>query len=157
MISCEEFENLYPFEQIPEVLEHKKHCPYCSQYSEEISFIRNSAAALPALNAPNGFEMRLLRRIKKLDEEAVKEWRLLPRAMAFATGVALVLIAGAIYHNNRISKVPGEMASNTESETPPVLTESVVDSSVATPDTAITPQKTPWEKYWNIEMVNAQP
>ncbi|NQS98711.1 MAG: hypothetical protein HQ591_09665 [candidate division Zixibacteria bacterium] len=152
MISCEEFENRYPLDQPSEVLLHKKTCPYCSQYAEAIAFIRNSVAALPAICAPMGFEHRLQRRIESLESGNPGEWRILPKAVAFASGLAVVIIAGAIYHgvNN-----PSNPTMTAYSEVEEFAVNDAENDSTAADSVKI--PLSPWADTWNIEAVSAQP
>lgn len=109
MISCEEFETLYPFVETEEVLLHRKNCPYCSQFADSTAILRRHLAALPRVNTPVGFEFRLERRLKGESFQSAKAWKAAPRALAFASGIAVVLIAGAVYRNSQMVQPAGSL------------------------------------------------
>ena len=152
MISCEEFESRYPLDQSAEILHHKKSCPFCSQFSEAIASFRNSAAALPCIPAPIGFEYRLQKRVELLEAGPIREWRILPKAAAFASGIAVILIAGALYHGIDNSSNPAITAGSDAEEI--AVTEIESDSTAV--DSMNAPVS-PWADSWNYEAVSAQP
>jgi len=168
MIPCEEFESRFPFDQSSEVLEHKRNCPHCAQYSEAMAAVRKSMLAVKEIPAPLGFENRLFSRMDELSSAPSREHRTLPGALAFASGLTLALIAGVVYMNNQIqpiqttefaaidtgiTNVP-EAIDSVFSDFDTDIAEIVPDSSVK--DTSLM-KVGPWEKYWETETVSAQP
>jgi hypothetical protein len=151
MISCEEFEERFPYDQSMAVLEHLKSCPFCRDYSEEIARIRKSVGALPAFAAPLGFEARLFARLDTIVSDKSKGKLFIPNAFAFASGLALAVLAGFIYTNN--------VQENSETAVNPAeiqlagVTEINADSTVQ--DTSNLEQ-TPWSEYWDTESVSSQ-
>lgn len=152
MIPCEEFERSFPYDQSAEVLKHQKLCPYCGQFTAVIAGLRRALAGIPQFSAPVGFENRLHNRLDELDSKSVKEWRIVPNAAAFASGLALVLFAGALYtHYMKQNQQTTFTGQNTEVS---IMAEAETDSTVQ--DSTKTLQD-PWAQYWNFETVSTQP
>ena len=153
MIPCEEFESRLPFDKSIDIIEHKRNCPHCAQYSEAIASVRLSLAGSGDLSAPLGFENRLFGRLDELSAPKVHERKLLPNTLAFASGLTLALIAGFVYINNQF--VPDQNGTFVVNK--PLNTDMVAltaDSSVQ--DTAQIKTES-WGSYWNTEAVSTQP
>jgi hypothetical protein len=174
MLSCEEFEHLFPLEHSPEVLEHKNLCPHCAQYSSALSSVRNLLSSLPVLQTPSGFEFRLARRIRDWEKAPLREWHITPKVLAFASGLALVLIAGVVYKNAQqietqpITDTSPEVIvapsaqTNQETTQPtndiPQLVANEPDTNMAsTTDSLKSLPLNPWEPRWDIEQVSVAP
>jgi len=151
MISCEEFETRFPYDQSSAVLEHLKSCPFCCGYTEEIARIRNATGLLPAFAAPIGFESRLFSRLDNLEASKSKGKLFLPNAAAFASGLAIAVLAGFIYTNNL------QKSENTASQ--PASTQFAGVSEISADSTVQDSsnfEQTPWSQYWDTESVSSQ-
>ena len=105
------------------------------------------------VSAPLGFENRLFDRLDALEKSPVQERKLLPNTLAFASGMTIALIAGAVYMNNQLQPVQsGAFAVNETGVTD--MLEIAEDSTVS--DTALMKME-PWGNYWNIEAVSTLP
>ncbi len=154
MISCEEFESLYLLVNSPEIEEHRRRCPFCAKFTQEYAFLRRSFPALAFQPAPIGFDIRLKHRLAEIEYGKVREWKVFPRAAAFATGMALVMIAGGIYMRQQNIPIQ-QMAQNPPAEEQPV---NIVDdtTSVETDTIKVVPTS-PWGDFRRMEAVSAQP
>ena len=150
MISCEEFEEGFPHDRSPEIVEHLRSCRYCAQFDSAMAECVHLVNSLPRLCAPAGFEFRLEKRLS--GKKAIyREWNLLPRFAAFASGAALVLIAGVIYN---ISRQP---ETNIADSSPQVEELTIADSLYkdAVQDTIPEINPDPWAIGNNMQAVSA--
>ncbi len=168
MIPCDEFESRFPFDQSSEVIEHKRNCPHCAQYTEAVAAVRKSMIAVKKVSAPLGFENRLYNRLDALDSPPASEHKMLPNAFAFASGLTIALIAGAVYMNNQFQPIQtgtvavidtgmtnvAEVIDIDFDDSEMNIAEIIPDSSVN--DTSLM-KVGPWDKYWNYEAVSTQP
>ena len=152
MISCEQFETLYPFVETSEVTRHRKSCPHCVIFTEEIAILKRSILSLPKHCVSNDFETRLQNRLTLAGSEATFGMNLAPRALAFASGLAVILIAGAIYNGvetTPVSKMAGkpglEKVSWAEAE-----------SDSLSQDSTDVLTSSPWGDFSRIEAVSSQ-
>jgi len=153
MISCEKFESLYPLVNSPEVQQHRLHCPSCLQYTQEYAALRRTLNSLAFEPAPLGLEIRLKHRLAEIEYGKTRQWKALPRAAAFAAGMALVMIAGGIYlrpQNNPLQPI---------AQNPPAEEQSIaaVDSTLTPSDSVTVPPPSPWGDFSRMETVSAQP
>jgi len=151
MISCEQFETLYPFIETPEVLSHRENCPYCAEFNEESAVLKRDLISLPRYCTSLDFEARLQRRLYQTDHET-RSWSATPRAVAFASGLAVVLIAGAIYHGVETNS-GSQMADRPELDKVR-WAEAISDSTVQ--DSTDIHKSSPWGDFSRIEAVSSQ-
>ena len=152
MISCEEFESRFPFDQSPEVIQHRENCPFCANFNQESAKLRSALTTLPANITSIGFEYRLQNRLMHNTGANGGGWNVMPKAVAFASGVAVVMVAGALYFGSRDNVEP-EFSSQSDSEIiASTEVEAEADSTVS--DTTSLQNK-PWEYGWNLEAVSS--
>ena len=151
MIPCEDFESRYPAENSPELTHHLENCSFCSGFTLETYNLRRLLAQAPSYSAPVGFEFRLEKRIKGLETtQSAREWKIAPKLLAFATGAALVIIAGTVYHQAyNGGQQPGlSLPASGQSS---VLADAESDSTAADSLKALESRTGPW----NLETVSA--
>jgi len=155
MISCEEFESLYLLVNSLEIEEHRRRCPFCAKYTQEYAFLRRSFPSLVLQCAPVGFEIRLKHRLAEIEYGKVREWKALPRAAAFATGMALVMIAGGVYM--RQQNIPVQQLAQNPPAKEPIA--AVIDdtTTVETDSVKAAVPASPWGDFPMMEAVSVQP
>ncbi len=151
MISCEDYESRFPFENSPEIASHRQQCPFCSSFTLEMNNLHNLLAQAPKYQAPAGFELRLDKRLSELETEgSARQWSVAPRLLAYAAGVAMVLIAGAIYEETHVMQ-PGTLAVETAEKESLNLAaaerDSTAEDSLKIKESGTGP--------WNVETVSA--
>lgn len=151
MISCEQFETLYPFIETPEVLAHRENCPYCAEFNGEFAVLKRTLVSLPKYCTSAGFEARLQHRLDQTEEQT-RSWNATPRALAFASGLAVVLIAGAIYNGVETNR-DLQMADKPELDNVR-WAEAISDSTVH--DSTDVHKSSPWGDFSRIEAVSTQ-
>ncbi|MBC8278710.1 MAG: hypothetical protein H8E46_10805 [FCB group bacterium] len=151
MISCEQFETLYPFIETPEVVSHRENCPFCAEFNENFAGLKRTMASLPEYCTSAGFEARLHNRLFQTNSVS-RSWNTVPRAAAFATGVAVVLIAGAIYHG--VETNPGHQMADQPELDKVKWAEAESDSTVQ--DSTQIQKSSPWGDFSRIEAVSSQ-
>ena len=155
MISCEQFESLYPFSDEPEVMKHRDNCIHCSKFDHEYALLRAKFSSFAFEGAPVGFELRLQQHINQPVSDRVKVWEVTPRALAFASGMAAVLIAGGLYTGVHKSSNP-QMVKN-----PPAVRNQFVEAEAdtAAQDSLTKRSNDTWGNYTEQfkKQVSAQP
>ena len=105
-----------------------------------------------AESAPVGFEFRLEKRIKGLETtESAREWKIAPKLLAFATGAALIIIAGTVYHQAYNGGQQPGLSSLPAGGQSSVLAEAATDSTAADSLKMLESRTGPW----NLETVSA--
>ena len=152
MITCEEFESRFPFDKSPEVLLHQKTCPFCANFNLDTAILRKSLAMVGTTSISLGFETRLHQKIRELESGSARQWNIMPKTLAFATGVTFVLIAGALYMDRSVSD---NAVYTDQHEIEEIITAEAVLDSVA--NDSLNTQAELWEYGWNLETVSSQP
>ena len=152
MISCEDFERQFPRDDSPELLEHREKCPFCRSFTVEIAVFRAALAAFPPRSAPLGFENRLYQRLDEILLNPEKSLRVVPNALAFASGLAVAVTAGLIYTSSFDQQNPPAVFSpeNGIAGVTEIAPDSIKQDSTRH-------LQEPWSVYWNYESVSAQP
>ena len=152
MLTCEEFEYLFPADSSPEILQHVENCPHCAAFSVEIAELRSRLAAYQRINAPLGFEMRLEKRLDEIETgRSAKRMTFVSSAAAFASGVAVVLLAGAIY-DDFDHKSPIHFA---EEISPAIEVAATAETDSVASDSTVIPLDD-WSEIWNINTVSVE-
>ncbi len=149
MISCEEFESLFNVVDNSETQEHLRKCPHCRQFSAEIAALRQNIASISRESTPIDFEIRLWKRIESISEEKSNSRKAIPKALAFASGLALVMVAGFLYQ--------GIQNDSQQSLAEYIEIEKMETLTTANDSTNMDSSKTnPWGDYIPMETVSSQ-
>ena len=155
MISCEQFESLYPFSDEADILDHRDNCIHCSKLDRGYALLRAKFSSFALEGAPVGFELRLQQRLHQPVTNSAKVWEVTPKALAFATGMAAVLIAGGLYTGVYKNSNP-QMVEN-----PPAVRNqfAIAEADSAAQDSLLQQNKVTWRNYSEQfeKQVSAQP
>ena len=84
-----------PEQASAEVAAHLARCPACKQEMAALEASRTALTSLTRAECPDGMWARIESRIRGVEDERSRAWRILSRpACAFATSVALFLLLG---------------------------------------------------------------